>query len=188
MPVAVLAFIAIGVAALGLSGWTIAAFNMIVTVRNNLDKAWKNIDVVLQQRNDELRKLIDTCRAYVKHEQGLLTSLTELRTGYTMARDLRQKVKIENELARLLGQLRMVWEQYPDLKAVQSFLQVQGRVSAVESKIADYREAFNDAVNVYNIQIARVPDLIVAAAMGCRQHSFLEVPEQKKADVKMDFS
>jgi LemA protein len=188
MSAVVLALIAIGVVALGLSGWAITVFNMIVTVRNNVAKTWKNIDVVLQQRNDELSKLIDTCRAYMKHEQSLLNQLTELRTGYAMARELEEKVGIENQVSRLLGQLRTVWEQYPDLKAVQSFLQIQGRVSDVESKLADYREAFNDAVNVYNIQIERFPDLIVAGALRCRRHSFLEVPEEKKADVKMSFS
>jgi LemA protein len=82
----------------------------------------------------------------------------------------------------------MVWEQYPDLKAVQSFLQVQGRVSAIESKIADYREMFNDAVNIYNIQIERLPDFLLARALSYQRHAFLEVPEAKKADVKMQFT
>jgi LemA protein len=188
MSASVLSLALIGAVALGLLGWAIGLFNAFVTVRNNVTRAWKNIDVVLQQRNDELSKLIDTCRAYMTHEQSLLNQLTQLRTGYTMAREVEEKVGIENQMARLLGQLRTVWEQYPDLKAVQSFLQVQTRVSGVESKIADYREAFNDAVNIYNIQIERFPDLILAAALRYKRHSFLEVPEEKKADVRMRFA
>jgi LemA protein len=105
-----------------------------------------------------------------------------------MAKEISQKINIENELSKFLEKLKMVWEQYPDLKAVQSFLQIQDRVSAVESKIADYREAFNDAVNIYNIQIERFPDLFMAKAMDCRRQAFLEVPDEKKNDIKMEFS
>jgi LemA protein len=188
MSTGVVILIVAGFFGLAAVGWLIAIYNGIIIVRNNVQKTWKNIDVVLQQRNEELPKLIDTCKAYMKHEWGLLNKLTDLRTGYTMAKEISQKVNIENELTGLLSKLTMVWEQYPDLKAVQSFLQIQDRVSAVESKIADYRETFNDSVNIYNIQIERFPDLIMAKAMNCRRQLFLEVPEGKKQDVKMDFS
>jgi LemA protein len=176
------------IVALGIIGWIIAMYNGIVTVRNNVRKSWKNIDVVLQQRNDELPKLIDTCKAYLAHESALLTKITELRTGYAAAKEVADKINIENELSKHLAKLHTVWEQYPDLKAVQSFLQIQDRVSALESKIADSREAFNDSVNTYNIQIERFPDLLMAGWLNCRRHAFLEVPEEKKEDVKMSFS
>jgi LemA protein len=169
-------------------GSVISIYNGLITVRNNVSKSFENIDLVLQQRNDELLKLIDTAKTYLKYEKDLLTKLVELRTGYTMAKELEQKIKIENELGKLLEKLNMVWEQYPDLKAIQSFLQVQGRVSAIESRIADFREAFNDAVNIYNIQIERFPDLLLARIMNYPRHAFLEVPADKKKDVKMDFS
>jgi len=181
-------FIVVACFVLASVGWVITIYNSIIAVRNNVQNAWKNIDVVLQQRNDELPKLIDTCKAYMKHEAGLLTNITELRTGYAKAKEITQKISVENELSKLLEQLKMVWEQYPDLKAVQSFLQIQGRVSAIESKIADYREAFNDAVNIYNIQIERFPDLLMGKAMNCRRQAFLEIPDEKKKDVKMAFS
>lgn len=168
-------------------GWIVAMYNGIVTVRNNVQNAWHNIDVVLQQRNEELPKLVDACKAYMKHESGLLERLVQLRTGYAQAREIDQKVAAANQISDLLRQLKMVWEQYPDLKAVQSFLQVQERVGAVESKIADHREIFNDAVNIYNIQIERLPDLFMARVMGARRHAFLAVPEDKKGDLKLDF-
>jgi LemA protein len=169
-------------------GWVLAMYNGIVIVRNNVQKAWNTIDVVLQQRHDELPKLIDAVKGYMQHERDLLTSLTELRTGYTMAREAEEKVKTENEMNKLLGKLNMVWEQYPDLKASQNFIQVQDRVSAIESKISDYREAYNDSVNIYNIQIERFPDLFMAKAMAALRKSFLEVSDEKKQDVKMNFS
>lgn len=180
--------IVVAVLILGSVGAIVAIYNSLITVRNNVQKTWKNIDVVLQQRHDELPKLIDTCKAYMKHEWDLLNKLTELRTGYTMAKEIEEKIRTENALNQLLGKLTMVWEQYPDLKASQNFIQIQDRVSAVESKIADYREMFNDAVNIFNIQIERFPDLIMAKIMKMQRHSFLEVPEEKKQDVKMNFS
>jgi LemA protein len=168
-------------------GYIVSIYNALITARNDVQKAWKNIDVVLQQRHDEIMKLIDTCKAYMKHEWDLLNTLTELRTGYTMAKEIDDKVRIENEMGELIRKLGMVWEQYPDLKASQNFIQIQDRVSAVESKIADYRELFNDAVNIFNIKIERFPDLLMANAMHYQRHAFLDVPEEKKKDVRMDF-
>ena len=132
--------------------------------------------------------MLDTVRGYLRHETELLSKITELRTGYALTKEFSTKIELENQMGKQLDRLKMVWEQYPDLKAVQSFLQLQGRVSAIEEKIADYRETFNDAVNIYNIQIERFPDLLLAKAMNCRRHPFLDIPEEKKTDVKMDFA
>ena len=180
--------LAAGIAVLAGAGMGIAIYNGLITVKNNVGKSFKNIDLILQQRNDELTKLIETAKGYMKYEKDLLGKIIELRTGYAAAKDMSDKVKIENELSKLVGKLNMVWEQYPDLKAIQSVMQLQGRVSAVESKIADYRETFNDAVNIYNIQIERFPDLLLARIMNYQRHAFLEIPEEKKKDVKMSFA
>jgi LemA protein len=188
MAVSTILLIILAILILALIGGVISIYNGLITVSNDVRKAWKNIDVALQQRNDELPKLIETCKGYLKHERELLTKITELRAGYASVAPIQEKVRIENELATLLKQLRIVAEQYPDLKAVQGFLQIQERVSAIESKIADYRESFNDAVNTYNIQIHRLPDLLIARIMNYDRHPFLEVPAEKKQDVKVDFS
>lgn len=178
----------LGVLLLGGISMLVAIYNGLVTARNNVAKSFENIDVVLQQRNAALTKLVDVVKAYMKYEKDLLTKLVELRTGYAQAKDLGEKIRIENELEKLLGKLRMVWEQYPDLKAVQSYLQLQGEVSGIESKLADYRETFNDAVNIFNIQIERFPDLMLAKALGYQRHAFLDVPAEKKKDVPMKLS
>ena len=188
MSVGMIVLIVLGILVLGVIGVGVGIYNGLITVRNNVQKAWKTIDIVLQQRHDELPKLIDTCKAYMKHERDLLTKITELRTGYAMAKEIQEKIKIENELNKHLDKLKMVWEQYPDLKAIQSFFQIQDRISAIESKLSDYREIFNDSVNIYNIQIERFPDLLLARVMNYQRHEFLEVPEEKTQEVKMAFS
>lgn len=174
--------------ALGLGGYAVSIYNSLVQVRNNCDKAWKNIDVLLLQRHDELPKLVDTSMAYVQHERELLSSLTELRVGYEKAGTIDEKVRIENAINKKMTQMRHVWEGYPDLKASQNFLQIQQRIAALESQIADRRELFNDSVNIYNIQIERFPELILARSLSYGRHAFLEVPEESKQDVKLKFA
>jgi len=150
MPEGLIVAALVGIAAVAGIGLIVGIYNGLITVRNNMEKSWKTIDVVLQQRHDELPKLIDTCKAYMLHEKDMFTKITEL-------------------------------------KASNNFMQIQDRVSGLESKIADYREAFNDAVNIFNIQIERFPDLLLAKVMSYQRHAFLDVPEDKKKDVKMDF-
>jgi len=179
--IGVVVIILIGVAVL--VGYIISLYNSLIQVKNNIEKAWKNIDVLLIQRHDELPKLIDAVKGYMKHERELLKRITQLRAGYRNAGTIGEKTRIENDLNREVGRLRITLEQYPDLKASNNFLQLQGRISAVESSIADRRELFNDSVNIYNIQIERFPELVLAKIMSYRRHTSLEVPEESKHDV-----
>lgn len=168
-------------------GYLVSIYNSLVQVRNNVDKAWKNIDVLLEQRHDELPKLVDSCSAYMQHERETLQELVRLRNGYRTAQSQEEKVAAENQLNRQLLNLAAVWEQYPDLKSVQSFLQVQDRISGLEGSIAARREFFNDSINIYNIQIERFPHVIFARLLGYLRKEYLEVAGEKKADVKLQF-
>ncbi len=177
-----------GVAFAVLVAYLVMLYNSLVQVKNNVEKTFKNIDVLLMQRHDELPKLIDTCKGYMKHEWAILEKLTTLREHYADANKMDDKTKIENQLNQQYLTLAGRWEAYPDLKAQQSFIQVQERITGLESAIADRRELFNDSINIYNIQIARFPDMILAKIFGYSKMTYLEVPEEKKADVKMVFS
>ena len=171
----------------GAVGFIIAIYNSLIQVKNNVQKAWNNIDVLLQQRHDELDKLIDTANAYMEHERSLFEDIVKLRTDYDEVKTITEKVGIENVLNERLKKIQMVWEQYPSLRAVESFLQVQDRVSALESAISDRREFFNDSVNIYNIQIERFPDVILAKILNYSRFDYLRTPEEKTEDVDMDF-
>ena len=164
-----------------------AVYNSLVQVRNNVGKAFANIDVLLLQRHDELNKLVEACKGYMKHEVDLLTSVTRLRVGYEEAGSSDEKIRVENQLNREVLRLRHTWEGYPDLKASQNFLQIQQRVSGLESSIADRREFFNDGVNTFNIQIERFPAMVVAMLLGYERKAFLDVPEEKKENVELGF-
>ena len=144
--------------------------------------------MLLQQRHDELAKLVDAVAGYMKHERGALEEITRLRGGYDAAKGSEDKVRIENELNQMFGRLRVTWEAYPDLKANQGVMLLMQRISALESEIADRREFFNDSITVYNTTIERFPDLLAAGAFGYPRRDLLVVPEELKQDVKVDFS
>lgn len=153
-----------------------------------MEKAFKNIDVLLKQRHDELPKLIDTCKGYMKHEWEILEKLTTLREHYSAANSMDDKTKIENQINQQYLTLAGRWEAYPDLKAQEGFIQIQKRISGLESAIANRRELFNDSINIFNIQIARFPEMILAKIFNYGKMAYLEVPDEDKADVKIDFS
>ncbi len=163
-------------------GYLVSVFNSLIQVKNNIGKAWHNIDVLLIQRNEELPKLIDATKSYARFERNVLESLTQLRTMYTGARRTDQKTKIENELSERIQSLKMVWERYPDIKANEVFMKTQERISDLEGSITDRRAFFNETVKIYNIQREQFPQLIFASLMGFKAHPYLNVPSIKKEE------
>jgi LemA protein len=174
-------------AVLGIVGYFVGVYNGLIQVRHNVDKAWANIDVLLKQRHDELPKLIDTCKGYMKHEQSLLENITKARTSFLNASSIEDKTNAENALNKSLKTLFAVSENYPDLKANQNFLQLQGRVSGLENEIADRREFFNESVTIFNVRIQQLPDLFIANMLAYKARPLLEIAKEETQDVKVQF-
>jgi LemA protein len=172
----------------GIIVYTVGLYNTLVRLANNIDKAWSNIDVILKQRHDELPKLVDVCNSYMKHERETLEAVTAARSAYSRSTSIDDKAKAENQLTKALGNLFAVAEQYPDLKANQQFLNLQQRISALESTIADRREFYNDSVNLYNIRIEQIPALWVAQQIGYRTRPLLTVAQAEREDVPLTFA
>ena len=172
--------------AAGLISYIIALYNGLVSAKNNFEKTFSNIDVLLEQRHDELPKLVDAARGYMKHEQHLLTDIVKQRMKYKKAADMETKIEAENQMADLMGRFNVLVEQYPDLKAIETFNQLQTRISSVEGEIADRREYFNDSINIYNTRIEQFPDLILARLLSYGKQEYLKVPEKKKEDVALN--
>lgn len=168
-------------------------YNSLVSIKNNVSKAWANIDVLLKQRHDELPKLIDTCKQYMQHEQTTLENVTKARAGVDAARESKDVIALsvaESALRGGLGGLFAVAEKYPDLKADQSFKALQNRITGLESAIADRREFYNDSVNVNNVRVQQFPVLIVAKLFGFDEQNLLQFShsELKDVDVSKRFS
>ena len=166
--------------------YCIITYNSLVSIKNNVAKAWANIDVLLKQRNDELPKLIDTCKAYMAHEAQTLEKVINARMGVDAARqtqDVAGVGRAESMLSKSIGGLYAVAENYPDLKADQTFINLQQRITGLENQIADRREFYNDSVNNNNVRIQQFPDLIVAKLFNFEQKDMLRFASEQLKDV-----
>lgn len=166
----------------------IVIYNNLVTLKHNVSKAWANIDVLLKQRHDELPKLVETCKQYMNFEKDALEAIIKARSAVSSARersDIKALGAAETQLRLGLGNLFAIVEDYPELKANESFQHLQSRITGLEHDIADRREFYNDSVNIKNIRIEQFPDVIVARTMGFRSADLLEFAESEKADIDM---
>ncbi len=172
----------------GAIGYLLMLYNGLITVKNNVDKAWANIDVLLKQRHDELPNLLEVCKGYMKYEGDTFERITKARSQYSQAQSVDQKVEASTAVSGALGRLLATAENYPDLKANTDFMHLQTRISELESQIADRREFYNDSVNVYNIRIQEMPDAMLAGPMNLHPRAMFQVAEEDKAPVKISFS
>ena len=169
----------------GVLVYTVILYNELVRLRNDNDRAWANIDVLLKQRHDELPKLIETCKGYMQYEQKTFQLITEARTAFMKATSVGEKAQADNMISGALKSLFAVSENYPELKANNNFMQLQKRISELEEKIADRREFYNDDVNTYNIRIQQFPDVIIAGMMHLQHHDLFKVAEEDRQDVEV---
>jgi LemA protein len=168
--------------------YTISIYNSLVRLKNDIDKAWANIDVLLKERHDELPKLIATCKGYMQYEQKTFELVTEARSAYQKATTVPEKAQADNMISGALKTLFAVAENYPDLKADNNFMQLQQRITELEERIADRREFFNDSVNVYNIRIQQVPDVFLAGMMRLERRDLFKAADADRSDVEVKFA
>lgn len=166
----------------------VSIYNRLVTLKHGVDKAWANIDVLLKQRHDELPKLVEVCRQYAQFEQKTLQQVIEARSQVQAARETQDMAALgqaEGMLRTGLGQIFAVAEAYPELRANESFMQLQGRISQLEDAIADRREFYNEAVNINNVRVEQFPDSIVAGLFRFGVRSLLRFSSGEKKDVDL---
>jgi LemA protein len=187
-PGEILGTVVIGFLVVGAIGYFLSIYNGLVAIKNNIARSWANIDVLLKQRHDELPKLVKTCEGYMQHERAVFDKLSEARGAVMKARNVAERAESENLLTRALGQFFAVAEAYPTLKADQSFLQLQSRISEIENQIADRREFYNDTVTTFNIRIQQIPDTFVASWMALTPATLFKVEERDREDVEIKFA
>lgn len=176
-----------GFAIVGLLIYFVTLYNGLVGLRNEIDRAWANIDVLLKQRHDEIPRLADVCKGYMQYERETLQALTEARAKYAAAATLNQKALASGSVADSVQKLFAVAENYPDLKANLSFLQLQARISELENQISDRREFYNDSINLFNTRIQEVPDKWLAGPMGLQPRAMFQAGLGEKRAVPVGF-
>lgn len=173
---------------LALFGYMVGVYNGLVRVRNAVQLAWSNIDVLLTQRHEELPKLVEVCRQYMKYESDTLERVMRARSGVDAARSsgsIGSLGAAERELRTGLNGLFAVAENYPQLKASEPFRHLQDRISGLETAIADRREVYNEAANTNNVRIEAFPDLLLARAGNFPPAQLLHFQAAQTADVDL---
>ena len=166
----------------------IVIYNQLVTLRQRVQNAWSQIDVQLQRRFDLIPNLVETVKGYMTHEQETLTKVTDLRSSWADAKTVEQKAELEGQLTDTLKTIMAVAENYPNLKADQSFNNLQTELSDTENKISYSRQFYNDTVTMYNTKLETFPSNLVASMFGFKASTLFNVDndEAKKA-VKVEF-
>ncbi len=166
----------------------IVIYNQLVTLRQRVQNAWSQIDVQLQRRFDLIPNLVETVKGYMTHEQETLTKVTDLRSSWADAKTVEQKAELEGQLTETLKTIMAVAENYPNLKADQSFNNLQAELSDTENKISYSRQFYNDTVTMYNTKLETFPSNLVAGMFGFKASTLFNVDndEAKKA-VKVEF-
>ena len=150
----------------------LTSYNAVVALRQRIDKAWANIDVVLKQRHDQLPNLVAAVRGLMAYEQGVLTRVTELRAAYAPTAPIPDQAATSEATSAAVRSLFAVVERYPDIKAQANVQDLQDQIERLESMIADRRELYNDQVYRYNTAITQVPGVLLAPVFGWRPREF----------------
>src|SRR6266704_4928080 len=169
----------------GVAIYVVILYNELVRLRNDNDRAWANIDVLLKQRHDEIPNLVESVKGYMQHEQQTLLAVTQARAASINAASIGQKALADLKMESALRGLFAVAENYPQLKANENFLKLQNRISELEERIADRREFFNDDVNTYNTRIGQIPEVFLARLMKLQPRQMFRVNEQERQQVEV---
>jgi LemA protein len=172
----------------GVLVYVVILYNELVRLRNDNDRAWANIDVLLKQRHDEVPNLVETVKGYMQHEQQTLLAVTQARAASMNATSIGQKATADLMMVGALRGLFAVAENYPQLKANENFLKLQNRITELEERIADRREFFNDDINTYNTRIGQIPEVFVASFMNLKPREFFKVSDEDRRQVEVKFA
>src|SRR6202049_2860622 len=137
-----------------IAGWAMLAYNGLVSLRNQVQNAWRQIDVQLRRRHDLIPNLVEAVKGYMQFERDTLTQVVEARNKAVSAPDQSARMAAENQLSAGVGRLMALMENYPQLKADENVLRLQEELTTTENQIAFARQAYNDAVMQLNTRVA----------------------------------
>src|SRR6202453_4676230 len=168
-----------------------AAFNGLIKKRNRTQEAWSEIDVELKRRHDLIPNLVSTVQGYAAHEKGTFEAVTQARANAVTAGATGDPAKIapaENQLSGALRALFAVAENYPQLRAVESFLQLQEQLTATEDKIEFARRYYNTSARDFNTRLQTFPRSLIAGTFGFHAVDFFQTDEVERAVPAVDFT
>ena len=168
--------------------WVVFAYNRLVSLRNQVDNAWRQIDVQLKRRHDLIPNLVEAVKGYMQFERDTLTQVVEARAKAVSAPDQASQMAAENQITAGLGKLLAVMENYPQLKADENVLKLQEELTTTENQLAFARQAYNDVVLELNTRIQTFPSNIIANNFGFHPADYFKGAPEEQAVPKVDLS
>ena len=178
----VVLIVIVGLLILGALAWILIR-NSIIASRNRVDEAWSGIDVQLKRRHDLVPNLVEAVKGYATHEQKTFENVTKARSQAMEAKGVQDTAQAESALSAALGGLRVVAEQYPDLRATENFQQLQQQLSELEDEIQASRRIYNSNVQAYNTKIQQFPASVVADQGDFSDREFFEIDDAAEREV-----
>jgi LemA protein len=164
-------------------------YNRLIKYRFLVKEAWSDIDVQLKKRHDLIPSLVEAVKGYAKYEQGLFEKITALRSEIINSKGNKDGRRLENNLSQVLRSIFAIAENYPDLKANQSFIDLQKNISSVEDSLQSARRYYNGAVRDYNVSIQTLPNRIIAEIFHFEPAQFFEIEyatERKSPEIGLE--
>jgi LemA protein len=171
-------------------------YNSLVTMREQVNRDWSNVENVYQRRADLIPNLVNTVKGYATHEQETFTKVTEARSKATSVtidaanmteEDMKRFQAAQGEVSSALSRLLAVAEAYPDLKANQNFLELQSQLEGTENRIAVERRKFNETATTYNSELKRFPTILYAGMLGFKDRPYFQAEEGSQVAPKVQF-
>jgi LemA protein len=169
-------------------GFIIGGYNNLVTLEEEVDGKYADIEVQLERRADLIPNLVNTVQGYVDHEEAAIEKVTTARENLVNADGIEEQAEANNELSNALNGLMVIVENYPDLKASQNFINLQDELAGTENRISTARRDYNQAVKSYNAKIKKIPTNIIAGITGFDEKEYFEAEEGKTEVPNVDFS
>ena len=167
----------------------IGAYNKLISLKNQVANAWKQIDVQLKRRHDLIPNLVNTVKGAMDYERGTLEAVIAARNKAVSATGVKDTARAEGELTQALGRLFALTEAYPELKANQNVLQLQEELSSTENKVGFSRQFYNDVATQYNTRQATFPTLLIAGLAKASPAELWEIEDAaERAVPKVDLS
>lgn len=178
-------WILLGLVAL-LAVWLIVTYNGLIGLRNQVQNAWKQIDVQLKRRHDLIPNLVNTVKGAMAFERETLEKVIQARNTAVSAHGVAETAQAENALTQSLGRLFALAENYPELKSNQNVLQLQEELTSTENKIAFARQLYNDLVMRFNTSQEVFPTNLFARSLGFHREAFFEIEEAARQTPTVD--